>query len=82
MSETTTPIERLLIRSRDAERVLSIGRERLRLLASTGAIPCYRLGRDYRFNPDELAAWVRAGCPEESGSGEAVRRAMRRRGAG
>ena len=82
MSERTPNPEPLLIRSRDAERTLSLGRERVRVLASTGALPCYRLGRDYRFCPDELRAWIRAGCPTEAGAGEAVRRNMRRRGAG
>ena len=30
---------------------------------SAGSIPHVRLGKSPRFFPDDIAAWVRAGCP-------------------
>lgn len=40
---------------------LGIHRTRLYLLVRTGRIPHLRIGRLVRFDPDAIAAWVKAG---------------------
>ena len=47
-------------------------------LVSCNAVPHHRYGRRYLFLPDELLAWVEAGCPEEPGSAGMVRTGMHR----
>ncbi len=56
--------------------VLSIGRRTLWSLTINGAIPSYKLGRARRYDPDELRAWIRCGCPTHAGAGDEVRKWM------
>lgn len=77
MSDTTKTAPALLIDAKAASLALSIGSRRLWELTDCGAIPCRRIGRLVRYSPDELAAWVDAGCPTEPGAGAAIREAVR-----
>jgi len=64
--------EPLLIDSKAASALLGIGARRLWSLTNCGAIPSRKIGRSVRYAPDELRAWIAAGCPIESGVGEAI----------
>ncbi len=63
----------LLIDARAACALLSIGYRKLAALTSVGAIPSDKIGTLRRYRPDELKAWVRAGCPTEPGAGMRIR---------
>jgi len=69
--------EPLLIDTKAAQDLLSIGERKLWELTNAGAIPCHRLGRAVRYCPRELAAWVASGCPCEPGSAARVRQGVR-----
>lgn len=68
----------LLIDAKAAAAMLAIGARTLWSLTKCSAIPSHRIGRAVRYCPDELRAWVAAGCPTEPGSAERVRAAMRK----
>lgn len=42
-------------------------------LTNCGALPSHRIGRAVRYCPDELRAWVQAGCPTEPGAADRLR---------
>lgn len=42
----------------DLARILNIGRRKAWELAVTGAVPGFKLGREWRFRPDDVAAWL------------------------
>lgn len=54
-----------------------LGERTIWLLVNRNAIPHRRVGRAIMFVPDELRAWVRAGCPTDAGAGERVRKGVR-----
>ena len=67
----------LLIDAKAACVALSMGERRLWVLSNCRAIPSHKIGKSRRYCPDELRAWVRAGCPTEAGAGDRVRKAVR-----
>jgi hypothetical protein len=77
---TPTPAP-LLIATKAACVLLSMGERRLWVLTNCRAIPSRKIGRSVRYCPTELAAWVAAGCPTEAGAGDRIRKAMRQGGA-
>lgn len=74
--DSDSPGMRLLVGGSTARHILSIGERTLWTLTNCRAIPSHRIGRSVRYVPAELAAWVAAGCPTESGAGDRIRRAM------
>ena len=55
----------LLLRAPRAAALLNTSVRTLRTLNATGRIPrAIRLGRSTYWRPDELKAWVTAGCPD------------------
>jgi predicted DNA-binding transcriptional regulator AlpA len=73
----TTPAPALLIAAKATCTTLSIGERRLWELTNCGAIPSFKIGKSRRYCPDELRAWIRAGCPTEPGAGDRVRKAVK-----
>jgi hypothetical protein len=68
----------LLIDAKAASALLSIGARRLWVLSNCRAIPSFKIGKSRRYCPNELRAWIRAGCPTEGGAGDRVRKAVGR----
>jgi predicted DNA-binding transcriptional regulator AlpA len=64
----------LLIDSRAASAVLAIGERRLWELTNNGAVPSLKIGKSRRYCPEELKAWIRAGCPVCAGAAERIRK--------
>lgn len=73
MSDATTTAP-LLIDAKTARVLLCIGERRLWVLSNCRAIPSFKIGKSRRYSPDELRAWIRAGCPTEVGSGDRIRK--------
>ena len=67
-----------LIDAKAASALLSIGARRLWVLSNCRAIPSFKIGKSRRYCPNELRAWIRAGCPTEGGAGDRVRKAVGR----
>lgn len=57
---------------------LSLSEKFVWSLVNRNALPHRRCGRAILFVPDELTAWVQAGCPDEPGAAERVRATMRK----
>lgn len=72
---TTAP---LLIDAKAACALLCLGGRRLWVLSNCRAIPSFKIGKSRRYCPDELRAWIRAGCPTEGGAGDRIRAAERK----
>lgn len=66
-----------LIDSETAAAMLGMGTRTLWGLTKCEAIPVRRVGRLVRYCPDELRAWVAAGCPTEPGAADRVRKGAR-----
>lgn len=77
-SNTNTPATSppLLIDAKAACVLLCMGERRLWVLSNCRAIPSLKIGKSRRYCPDELRAWIRAGCPTDAGAAEMVRRGM------
>ncbi|MBX3322572.1 MAG: helix-turn-helix domain-containing protein [Phycisphaeraceae bacterium] len=69
----------ILVKPKYIEDALSMCSRTVWALTRCGAIPSYRVGRSIRYSPDEVQAWVRAGCPTEPGSGAKVRAGLHRK---
>ncbi len=54
-----------------------LGERTIWLLVNRNALPHRRVGRAILFVPDEVRAWIRAGCPTDAGAGDRVRKAVR-----
>ena len=67
----------LLIDAKAACILLTMGERTLWSLSNRRAIPSYKVGKSRRYSPDELRAWIVAGCPTEGGAGDRVRKAVR-----
>lgn len=52
-------MDRLLIDAAEAAAALRINKYTLYKLARESRIPCVRIGRSVRFQPEELKDWVR-----------------------
>jgi hypothetical protein len=68
----------LLIDAKAACALLCMGERRLWVLSNCRAIPSFKIGKSRRYCPDELRAWVRAGCPTDAGAAERVRKGVAR----
>lgn len=79
-SNTNTPTTTapLLIDAKAACALLCMGERRLWVLSNCRAIPSFKIGKSRRYCPDELRAWIRAGCPTEGGAGDRIRATMRK----
>jgi hypothetical protein len=62
----------LLIPGRAAADALSMSLRRLTQLTSIGAVPSVKIGRSRRYCPQQLAEWVRLGCPIEPGAAKRI----------
>lgn len=70
--------EPLLIGAKSAAAELAIGARTLWTYTNCNAIPSRKIGRAVRYCPDELRAWIAAGCPTAPGSADRVRKEVRR----
>jgi len=70
----------LLIDAKAAAKMLAVGARTLWTYTNCNAIPSRKIGRAVRYCPEELRAWIAAGCPTEAGSGDRIRAAMRKGG--
>ncbi len=68
--------DKRLLKSTEAAEQLGIGARTLWRHTKSGAIPVRRIGRSVRYCPEELAAWIAAGCPTEPGAGARIRKGM------
>ncbi len=50
----------LLLKSRDAARLLAISERKLWELMNSGGVPCVRLGRAVRYDPRDLVRFIDA----------------------
>lgn len=66
----------LLIKSKEAARLLGIGERTLWSLSRRNAIPSHRIGQSVRYCPSELQAWIKLGCPLKPDSATKVRDSM------
>jgi hypothetical protein len=66
----------LLIDAKVACALLCMGERQLWVLSNCRAIPSFKIGKSRRYCPDELRAWIRAGCPTEVGAGDRVRKGV------
>jgi hypothetical protein len=77
-SNTNAPsVAPLLINAKAACTLLSMGERKLWTLSNCRAIPSFKIGKSRRYCPDELRAWIDAGCPTEGGAGDRVRKVVR-----
>lgn len=63
---------RLLITGPAACVILSMSLRRLSQLTTIGAVPSVKIGRSRRYCPQQLAEWVRLGCPTEPGTAKRI----------
>lgn len=75
---TPTRAAPLLVDSRAACALLSMGERRLWQLTNCNAIPHRKIGRSVRYSPAELEAWIAGGCPTEPGAAARVRKGVAR----
>ena len=61
-----------------AAAMLALGARTLWSNTNCRAIPSRKIGRAVRYCPNELRAWVAAGCPTDAGAADGVRSAMRK----
>lgn len=73
----TTPAPMMLRGIRAGCQLTGLGERTVWLLTNRNALPHRRVGRAVLFIPDEVAAWIRAGCPTEAGAAERVRKGVR-----
>lgn len=55
---TATSPPAMLVDVHEAARLLSVSPRYVQMLASDGTLPCVRLGRLIRFDPQDLARWI------------------------
>jgi hypothetical protein len=72
MPDLPAPPARLLITGPAATVVLSMSLRRLTQLTSIGAVPSVKIGRSRRYCPQQLAEWIRLGCPIEPGAAKQI----------
>ena len=70
-----------LIQLPQAAQLLRVSTRRVQALVASNAVPFRRIGRQLRFEPAELRAWIACGCPVEPGSAVRVRKAIGKGGA-
>lgn len=79
--DTTTEPGAWLIKLPQAAQLLRLSTRRVQALVASNAVPFRRIGRQLRFEPVELRAWIACGCPVEPGSAHRVRKAIGKGGA-
>jgi len=50
-----------LLKAKDVAELLSVKPSRVYELARRGLLPCVRLGRNVRFDPEQIRQWVENG---------------------
>lgn len=73
MKATTDQTPALLLTRKQACEHLNLGTSTLQELTLSHAIPSHKLGRRRLYDPDELRAWIRAGCPTAPNSADKIR---------
>lgn len=58
-------------------KLTGLGERTVWMYVNKNAIPHRRVGRAIMFVPDEVAAWIAAGCPCETGAADRIRKAAR-----
>lgn len=59
MNTTTTTTDRpMLLRPKDAAKMLALSERTLFALTRAGLLPCVRVGKSVRYDPADLAEWV------------------------
>ena len=56
----TVTTDQLLVKARDAARMMGISTRTLWTLTNMGTIPCVRIGRAVRYSLDDLRAFIDA----------------------
>ena len=79
--DTTAANGAWLIELPQAAQVLGVSTRRVQTLVASNAVPFRRIGRQLRFEPAELRAWIACGCPVEPGSAVRVRKTIGKGGA-
>jgi predicted DNA-binding transcriptional regulator AlpA len=74
---STTPAPMMLRGIRAGRRLTDLGERTVWRLVNCNALPHRRVGKAILFVPDEVAAWISAGCPTEAGAAERVRKGVR-----
>jgi excisionase family DNA binding protein len=49
----------MLLRPKDASRMLALSERTLWSMSQAGLLPCVRVGKSVRYAPDDLAEWVK-----------------------
>jgi predicted DNA-binding transcriptional regulator AlpA len=76
-SDTNTATAPMMVRGiRAGCRLTGLGERTVWLLVNRNALPHRRVGRAIMFVPGEVAEWIRAGCPTESGASDRVRKGV------
>jgi excisionase family DNA binding protein len=57
-------------------RLTGLGERTVWLLVNRNALPHHRVGRAVMFVPEEVAAWIRLGCPTQANAADHVRKAV------
>ncbi len=60
------PDNPLLLRARRAAEILAISPRKLWELTNRGEIPCVRIGRAVRYDPNDLAFWIEKSKKQQS----------------
>jgi excisionase family DNA binding protein len=53
---------------RDVAPILGVSIQQVYKMAANGHIPSFRIASSIRFDPEDLAEWLRKGCPLRSGA--------------
>ena len=67
----------LLIDTKAAATMLAMGFRSVWRYTKCNAIPSRKIGSSVRYCPDELRAWIVAGCPTEPGAGDRIRKTLK-----
>jgi excisionase family DNA binding protein len=52
------------LKTSEVAKLLEVTRQHIYCLAAQGLIPCFRVGGAIRFDPQELAAWLKSRYPK------------------
>ncbi len=69
MAETVAPGEKLLWTPREAAEALSLSQRTLWTLTDARDVPCVRIGRLVRYDPQALREWIAGKRPPAADSG-------------
>ena len=57
----------MLLKTGQVAARLGVSREKVRQLCISGDLPCYKIGSQYRVDPDALTAWLEGQKPVAPG---------------